>query len=1530
MDGAFTSIMGLLARVNLEEGQTYLPFELGELQILKPLPEICYAIAAFSDPRQAQDCWPKKVDIKITDESGEILVDIKDLSVRLLKMPGQESREEPAAEEFARDEAGVTETIYFHQEWEQSRTGVDRTDSEPGKSLDSILIFDTGSERFEILNHRLSPGKSDRDEGKCILVIPGKSYRHLAHRVFEINPVNPGDWGQLVEALLEQKITSLTIAHLWSWVRPTDDSLTGHLDRGVYSLFYLSQELVKRKFPGAVRLLYLYEGGSREELPPVSRALHGAVGGFANSIRQEQAKFVYKTVEIGPPTLENPGIIDLLVEEFQRDSNLETEIRYEAGIRYLKRWREFEPDRPKASREGLLKDKGVYIITGGAGGLGLIIAEYLAREFKAGLVLAGRSGLTPEKQRKIDALEALGAEVMYSRADISDPGGAKRLVQETRSRFGRINGVLHCAGVVRDSLLEKKTRQEMEEVLAPKVYGTFYLDEASKDDPLDFFVMFSSTAVMGNRGQIDYAYGNRFLDKFIQRRERLRLQGQRAGKTLSINWPYWKEGGMKVDEQTEKLLKTLWGMRPLSTPTGLEIFSRGLTLDLGHFMVIAGHRPKVLRAMGLEAEPERDPAISPPVSTVDKTSLAKRVEQDIVKMISAILKIDESNIGLSDDLKEFGFDSISLTELANKLNELYTLELTPTVFFELELPTIAGVARFLCREYTDTLGRHYSRGIPSTPMELKTGSIDDRVSVEAGVEKPRSHDRFQAQSTREIPPATADSKPGLSPEPMAIIGMSGMMPRSKNLEIFWKRLEEGRDLISEIPIDRWDWRAVPGETGESPASKWGGFIDDVDKFDALFFGISPREAEIMDPQQRLFMTAVWNTIEDAGYRASDLSGSKTGLFVGVATMDYSDLVKAHFRDMDAHMATGMTHSVLANRISYFMNWHGPSEPVDTACSSSLVAIHRAIGAIRAGDCDKALVGGVNIMLTPSLFIAFAKAGMLSEDGRCKTFDKRANGYVRGEGAAAIFIKPLGKAEADGDHIYAVIKGSAINHGGHATSLTAPNSNAQAELLIAAYERAQVDPTAVTYIEAHGTGTSLGDPIEIDGLKKAFGELHRRRGLPFPGKPHCGLASVKTNVGHLETAAGIAGLVKVLLSMKYKKLPKNVHFKKLNPYIDLRDTPFYIIKETQPWECLKDENNREIPRLAGVSSFGFGGVNSHVVLEEYRRPVEPRPGPLPASPGQDPALVVFSAKDKDRLHEYVEEIAGFLEQKPAGLNLTDIAYTMQVGREEFEERLALVVSAKEQLLELLKDYCQGNVNHQQVYEGNIEIDNKISGLLIDEAESSELVKSIIAGRKLDKLARLWVSGVKIDWKLLYNHQLPCRISMPTYPFARQRYWIPGPGAGIEAPGIHQPPGEIHRDIAPEEKQPPGETRQAQTQVQSELTGILAQIKQAGFGQRPDLLVTYLKSRVSELLRMDLAKIGENRSLEQFGFDSILILQLKNKINVELDIDVPIEKFVGNVNIQKISDLLLVKMALADIITGYDPEVETDEEMEELVI
>jgi len=730
------------------------------------------------------------------------------------------------------------------------------------------------------------------------------------------------------------------------------------------------------------------------------------------------------------------------------------------------------------------------------------------------------------------------------------------------------------------------------------------------------------------------------------------------------------------------------------------------------------------------------------------------LQNELSQMVMEFLNLQERDVAPDRVLVDLGFDSIGLTNFANAINKKFELDLTPVLFFD--YPSVGEIAKYLSAERESEIRRFYRRSATLIQAVARPSAPQRTANTAPVVQKMSPQTRFVN-------------------EPIAIVGIAGVMPQSEDLDVLWGNLKNSKDLVTVIPEDRWNWEDYYGdplkEVNKSN-SRWGGFMKEIDKFDPLFFGISPREAQMMDPQQRIFLETVWKAIEDSGQKVSDLSGTRTGVFVGVGSNDYLDIMRTLPITLDGYTASGNAHSVLANRVSFLLNLRGPSAPIDTACSSSLVALHRAIESIQARSCDMAIVGGVQVILSPGGYISFGMAGMLSSDGKCKTFDKGANGYVRGEGCGAMLLKPLSAAVADGNHIYAVIKATSENHGGRVTTMIAPNSAAQAALLIEAYEKAQINPATVGYIECHGTGTSLGDPIEIQGLRKAFSDLYKRRNRVPAGTPHCGLGTVKTNIGHLETAAGIAGVLKVLLALKHKQIPANVHFEELNPYITLEGTPFYVVDKLTPWEAVRGDDGLPIPRRAGVSSFGFGGANAHAVLEEYIAPARP----TPAAAGE-PQVIVLSAKNEDRLRAYIQSMQAYLETHD--VELIDFAYTLQVGRDEMPERLALVVSSTEELKQKFGEIL-GAGEPQGSYRNHVV--NK-------EARTGEtFVQALIERKELSRLAELWVSGAKIDWRLLHKPGAARRISVPTYPFARERYWIPGANGKIDRAATRAIPQE----------------------------------------------------------------------------------------------------------------------------------------------
>ncbi|MBF2094622.1 MAG: aminotransferase class III-fold pyridoxal phosphate-dependent enzyme [Synechococcales cyanobacterium K44_A2020_017] len=502
--------------------------------------------------------------------------------------------------------------------------------------------------------------------------------------------------------------------------------------------------------------------------------------------------------------------------------------------------------------------------------------------------------------------------------------------------------------------------------------------------------------------------------------------------------------------------------------------------------------------------------------------------------------------------------------------------------------------------------------------------------------------------------------------PIAIVGLACRFPGAANADQFWQLLYQGREAITPVPADR-PWFNAAG---------WGGFLPDIDQFDAAFFGISPREAAYLDPQQRLLLEVCWESLEQAAIAPQSLAGSRTGVFVGISHSDYGHLLSHHRQtaELSPHSATGTALCIAANRISYSLNLKGPSLAVDTACSSSLMAVHLAGQSLAAGDCDLALAGGVNVILRPELTQVFQQAGMMAADGRCKTFDAAADGYVRSEGCGVVVLKRLADAERAGDRILAVVQGSAINQDGLSNGLTAPNGPAQQAVIRQALAQAQVPAAQISYVETHGTGTPLGDPIEVNALKTVLMEGRSPQ-------QRCALGSLKTNLGHLEAAAGIASLIKVVLALQQRYIPAHLHLRQLNPRIDLTDTPLFIPQQGCPWD-LPDGMER---RLAGVSAFSFGGSNAHLIVAAA--PDRPVPDPVPHRSWHG---LMLTAKSELALAELAGRYAEFLQAQPA-VNLADVCWTAHMGRSHFAYRLMVVGDSVETLRSHLTDVAQGRAN-----------------------------------------------------------------------------------------------------------------------------------------------------------------------------------------------------------------------------------------------
>ncbi|QTD53418.1 SDR family NAD(P)-dependent oxidoreductase [Sulfidibacter corallicola] len=735
----------------------------------------------------------------------------------------------------------------------------------------------------------------------------------------------------------------------------------------------------------------------------------------------------------------------------------------------------------------------------------------------------------------------------------------------------------------------------------------------------------------------------------------------------------------------------------------------------------------------IETKPQTSPP--PKQASGDRSLEALREESTtwIKKLVAETLNLASHRIDAARPLEDYGIDSILVVQLTELMRRHFD-HISSTLFFEVQ--TIDALVDHLIDTQREALEKRLGVASPkpiqsAQPRIGKAQSEQPRI-VEAPSEPP------QGDRTRDV----------------AVIGLSGRYPQAEDLHQFWQNLKSGKNCITEIPADRWDWRSWFDEQRGKPGfsyTRWGGFIDGVDRFDPLFFHISPRDAEQMDPQERLFLEVAHSSIEDAGYTARNLSETRrVGVFVGV---------------MNSAYGFNPNYASIANRVSYTLDFQGPSLAVDTACSSSLTAIHLALESLYAGTCDCAIAGGVNLILHPGHYLSLSALTMLSSSDQCKSFGAAADGFVDGEGVGALVLKSLDKALADGDQIYGVLKASMLNSGGKTNGYTVPNPKAQADLIFGALQRAEIPARTIGYIEAHGTGTALGDPIEITGLTQAFSRDDAQRGHRRTAT--CAIGSVKSNIGHTESAAGIAGLTKVLLQLKHGQLVPSLHARTPNPNIDFANTPFRVQQEPAAWQR-PVIGGRIVPRRAGLSSFGAGGANAHLIIEEYQTET------VAAPPENTKVLIVLSAKSEDRLKAIVKNLHDHLTDPnrfggPQALQ--NLAFTLQVGREAMEHRMGLIVSSAQELIDRLAQFQAGDDSIEDCYRGHGDADS-LAAYSNDDA-LQEAVAKWIERKKYGKLLAFWVKGFAIDWERLYGDAKPRRISLPTYPFLKQRYWKPDP-------------------------------------------------------------------------------------------------------------------------------------------------------------
>ncbi|WP_308030644.1 SDR family NAD(P)-dependent oxidoreductase [Streptomyces sp. CoH27] len=1343
LDGALHTVVGLLA-AREEPGTRFLPLALGALEVGAPLPQRCLAHVEL--PAQRTGTKQVKADVTVTDPDGVVVARLRELSVRTV-----------------RDEHRPPATALFRAAWTAAdetaaadRTGVD----EPAPGGPLLLLAHEPERRAEMVAALRAVGAGDPD---VILVTPGTAFTRVDDGHYTVGPAAQADYTALLDGLGDGRRPT-AVLHTWCHTdAPADPLAATAADQGPRSVVALTKALLERRgtAPTGVLIAHRTDDAGADPAP-------AALAGFGRGVTQENPRLTFTLVGLDAGTPAGPA----LAAELARTAEGEREVRHRGGVRLVRRHRRAAA--PAAETAPAFRDGAVYVITGGTGPLGLAVAQHIAAGTRARLELLARGEPGADALRTIERIRAAGSTVTVRRADVTDPDALGEALAAVRAEHGPVRGVVHAAGLLGDSFLLRKSWAEFAEVIRPKTDGTVHLDRLTADDPLDFFVCFSSIAgVFGNAGQSDYGYANAFLDAFAERRAELVTAGHRRGLSLSLAWPLWQDGGMRQSEEAARALAHRLGLAALPTADALAALTDALAGPAG--AVLVGHGDLARISAALEPVPARprtaedtppQPSVPPREESGVRPSApvpAEWATSWLRRLLARETKLDPAELDPEVPFDRYGIDSLVITRLNTEL-ERHFEDLPKTLFFE--YTTLEELAGHFITEYGPRLAElAAAEAAPQPPAEARAPHHPEtphHPQTQRTLETPKAFGSPQSQGN----PGDAD---GLA-DGIAVIGLAGRYPLADDLDEFWENLAAGRDCVTEIPADRWDhdryFHPDPSATGRA-FGKWGGFVRDVDRFDPLFFGIAPREAELMDPQERLFLQNAWHVVEDAGYRRADLSGRRVGVFVGVMYGEYQ-LYGAADAERGGIRVTGSSFASIANRVSYTLGLTGPSIALDTMCSSSLTAIHLACDSLARGESELALAGGVNLSLHPYKYVFLSQGRFLSTDGRCRAFGADGSGYVPGEGVGAVLLKPLSAAIRDGDHIHGVIRGHAVNHGGRTNGYTVPSPKAQADTIERALRAAGLAPSDIDYLEAHGTGTALGDPIEIAGLTKVFGSAG-------PDREQRPIGSVKSAVGHLESAAGIAGLTKVLLQFRHDRLVPSLHADEPNPNIDFSRSPFRVQRTAADWPR-HEGTDGPAPRRAGLSSFGAGGANAHLVVEEHLDRPQRTDVPVAEQRFRGPLVFPLSARDPERLRAYAARLADFAER--ARVRAADLAHTLQTGREAMEERLVIVAENGAQLLRALRE---GAVARRDGEPALVRRDGDAASVRRDgDAELVGPYGAGVSGRRggdagpvVERLVAQWLREGKADWSLLPDggEGRPRRIPAPLYPFARERYWVP---------------------------------------------------------------------------------------------------------------------------------------------------------------
>jgi acyl transferase domain-containing protein/acyl carrier protein len=1150
---------------------------------------------------------------------------------------------------------------FYQPTWQQASVPAAPTSTSP---LRWLIFMDECGLAEQIVARLLQAGHT------IVRVRIGTQFTRIDATQYLIRPGEHADYQSLLATLVSTQQVPHKVVHCWNVTDNQAEVTSSALfqtrqETGFYSQLALAQELGNQVYNQSVQIFSLSNHAlhvaSQDSIHPEKATTLG----LCKVIPQDNMSLTCRAIDIAwsqneaQTTLLEQLILDLT------GPHADPVVAYRQATRYVQEYTPIHLASDKI-RPHYLREHGVYLVTGGFGGIGPVLATYLARTLQARLVMIGRTGLpareewsswleshpgedsTARKIRQVQELEIAGSEVLMLQADVADETQMRQVLQLTTARFGQLNGVFHLAGISDEQTfktVQDIRRQECEIQFQPKIYGLYTLHHILQDQQLDFCLLFSSiSAILGGLGLAAYASANAFMDAFAHYANQ-----QGATPWLSVNWDPW----LVQTTQNSSLGSTIASFS-MTAEEGCEAIAHVLsTHHIAHLVNSTGDLAARIRQWVL-LEALRGPEELTPQSPIQALSASAQptrrlprgeYEQMLTTVWQEVLGLPQ--VGLYENFFDLGGNSLNGLQVVARIRKVLQIQLSVVALFE--APTIQAMTDYLLSTLAPL-----PQEAPETP-------------------ETRLQQRRNAAHTRQ---GSAD---------IAILAMTGRFPGAESVEQFWHNLQNGVESITFFDEDELLRAGVdPAIVRDPQYVKARPMLPPklVEQFDAAFFGYSPREAEILDPQHRLFLECCWEVLEHAGYAPQKYEG-RIGVFGGANISTYlhgilqqPDLVESLQEVVNGYqIAISMDKDSLTTAVSYKLHLTGPSLAVQTFCSTSLVAVHLACQSLLNGECDMSLAGGVSVSVPVQRGYHYEPGGMESPDGHCRTFDAQAHGSMFGDGVGVVVLKRLADALDDGDQILAVLKGSAINNDGALkVSYTAPSVIGQAQVVQDALRNAGVPAESISYVEAHGTATELGDPIEVTSLTRAYRTQTDKRQF-------CAIGSVKTNVGHLDRAAGISGLMKTVLALHHEQIPASLHYHEPNPEIDFAQSPFYVNAQLSSW------SRSATPRRAGVNSLGMGGTNVHVIVEEA--PL--RDASSDARPWQ---IIQLSARTKTALHATSHRLGTHLRAHPE-LKLADVAYTLQVGRTLFAHRQVLVCRDGEEAAQaLLSDDPRRLLSSQQ--------------------------------------------------------------------------------------------------------------------------------------------------------------------------------------------------------------------------------------------